>query len=63
MKKREISKLSLNKKRISSFNVINLRGGNIGAETECEETCDCEITKVFTCGTKKSECKICRSEK
>ncbi|MFK7748608.1 MAG: hypothetical protein AB8B65_09470 [Kordia sp.] len=61
MKKREISKLNLNKKQISSFNVLNLRGGNLGVETECEQSCDCEITRVQTCGTEKSSCIPCYS--
>lgn len=63
MKKREISKLSLNKNQISSFNVYHVKGGLVGAETQCEETCDCNVTKVQSCGTEKSKCIICHSEK
>ena len=67
MKKREISKLKLNKKQISTLNYHNLRGGNFAIGSDCEGTCTCECsvdcTKGATCGcnTDKSECTPCHS--
>ncbi|PTX64163.1 hypothetical protein C8N46_101774 [Kordia periserrulae] len=63
MKKREISKLSLNKKQISTLNYHNLRGGKFAvAGSDCEGTCTCNCTEVQTCGTEESECIACHSE-
>jgi hypothetical protein len=64
MKKREISKLSLNKKQISTLNYHNLFGGArlIHAGSDCEGTCTCNCTEVQTCGTEESECIACHSE-
>ena len=65
MKKREISKLKLNKKQISMLNYHNLRGGMLHlavAESDCDATCSCNCTEVQTCGTEESLCIACRSE-
>ncbi len=64
MKKREISKLKLNKKQISTLNFHNLRGGMFAHAdgSDCEGTCTCNCTEVQTCGTEKSKCIACQSE-
>ncbi|MEM6721311.1 MAG: hypothetical protein AAF611_18430 [Bacteroidota bacterium] len=67
MKKREISKLKLNKKQISTLNYHSLRGGVLGLDSDCEDTCSCECSVGCTegttcnCKTDKSECTPCHS--
>ena len=59
MKKREISKLSLNKKQISILH--NLKGG-IMEGSDCAGTCSCECSNA-SCNEVKSECIACVSKK
>lgn len=65
MKKREITKLSLNKKQISTLNFHNLRGGRlVHAGSDCEGTCSCNCTKEYhtcDCDTEESDCLPCHS--
>jgi len=59
MKKREFSKLNLNKKQISILH--NLKGGLV-LGSDCEATCSCECSNE-SCNEVKSECIACVSKK
>jgi hypothetical protein len=60
MKKRNLAKLSLNKKQISILH--NLKGGVVGQGTDCAGTCSCECSNA-SCNEVKSECIACVSKK
>ena len=63
MKKREILKLSLNKKQISTLNFYYIRGGRLAAAvSDCEETCDCSGLNTCDCDTEESDCLPCHSK-
>lgn len=66
MKKRETSKLRLNKKQISTLNAAAISGGKLIANadgSDCEGTCTCncsdDCTRAFSCGGGKSNCIPC----